>query len=69
MKEEELTVLHFLHFTSTWVHPQFFVLSVLLFFLFFSVVLFVLFVFVLCPVFDVACVSSLSILDCPFGFR
>jgi hypothetical protein len=26
------------------------------------------FVFVLCLVFDVACVSGLSFLDCPFGF-
>jgi len=33
-----------------------------------SVVILVLFVFVLCLVPYAACVSGLSILDCPFGF-
>jgi len=63
--QECLTVLPF---EGAWVHPQFFVRSVLLVVLVFCVVFFYLFVIILSCVPDVAGVSGLSILDCPFGF-
>ena len=54
--------------TSTWIHPQFLVGSIMLIFLVFCVVFLSLFVFVICLVYPMLPVSVLSILDCPFGF-
>jgi len=58
-------VCNYLTYSSTWVHPQFLVGSVLLI-LVLGVVLFLFVLFARVP--NVSSVSGFSILDCPFRF-